>query len=373
MSAFVPLTIPNPPGTTNFNTQAAYIGEIAQSMAASGMSYLNALADLKELQFSQVGDLPAFNSIVWLGNTSGIGGRPISPTVDLNITSLQQQLSALVVPTAPSANINYTDPGYSSAMRDAMMAKLLNDLIYGGYGIDTNDELALWNRERDREALNAQAGIDEMKRISASTSFAMPQGSLYIGMQKARQEYMNKMSSVNREIALKRADIYVENRRFTLEKVLASEEQSISLYKQIQERALEVKRLTVTLAVALFEAGIRYFEGQQKALQAQIDAKVTAEKMKVELYQADTSAYATYVNALVSDANVQIANSRNVLERDKTAYESKVNIVKFQLQQLALTTENMKTINTFGAEFYKTGLGSTLSSLGGLTVQSTSA
>jgi hypothetical protein len=368
---YVPLTPPTVPTTTNFNNEAAYLSQWASSLANSGNSYLNALKDVKEIDFSQVGDLPTFSSIVWLGSTSGIGTRPISPTVDLDISDLQRQLAALVVPSPPSGNITYVDPGYSSAMRDAMINKLMNDLINGGYGIDVNDEFALWNRERDREALNAQANIDELKRQAASTSFVMPQGALYTALQKARQEYMNKLSSANRDIGLKRADLYVENRRFILEKVLASEEQSIALYNAVQNRALDIQRLTVQLSIALFEAGIRYYEGLTNALLKQIEAKVTAEEMKVKLYSADVSAYAAYVNALVADAQIQIANSKNILTRDTASYQAKVDITKFRLQQLALTVENMKTINTFGAEFYRTGLAAALSANSGLAVQST--
>lgn len=367
---YVPLALPAIPTTQNFTAAAQFLEETAAAVALSSNSYLSSLADLRDIDYSQVGDLPNYQSVVLLADMSAIGNRPVRPTVDLDITALQAQLSQLVVPVAPTTAFTYVDPGYNSLLRDTMIAKLLNDLINGGYGIETNDEAALWNRARDREALETQANIDELRRTHAALGFTMPQGALYAAMQKARELQLAKNSSVNRDIGLKRADLYVDNRKATLERVLKTEDQSQALYNAIQSRALETASVQVKLAVALFEAGIRYFEGTLKSLLAQIEAKVTAEKMKVDLFGADVTAYAAYVNAIATQGQIAIANSRLAAERDKTAYMGRVEIVKFRLQELMATVEKNRSINQFGVEFFRTGLGASLQGINGLAVQS---
>lgn len=369
MTDYIPLVAPTVPSTANYNTQAAYLASWNTNIAVSANSYLASLADLKQIDFSQVGDLPAFSSFTLLADMTAIGNRPVRPNVDTDISDLQAQLARLVVPPAPTTNFSYTDPGYSSALRDATIAKIMYDLLNGGYGIDPNDETNLFNRERDREALVTQMNIDEVKRQAASTSFPVPQGSMYMAIQKARQEQMAKLSSVNRDIGIKKADLYVDNRRFIIEKALASEEQSIGLYNAMQNRALEVAKVSVQLTIALFEAGYKYFEGQLRAILSQIEAQVKAEEMQVQLYASDVAAYTSYVNAVATQARVTNDNARLLLERDKTAYLGRVETVRFRLQQLLATIENAKTINQFGAEFFRTGLGASLSSLNGLAVQ----
>ena len=370
MSDYVPLELPEMDEDADFADAANFLEESAKAIAESANSYISSLADMRELEFSQVGDLPDYNSAVLLADMTAIGNRPVRPTVDLDISDLQEQLLRLTVPAAPTATFSYTDPGYSSLLRDTMVAKLLDDLIYGGYGIEPADEAALWNRERDREALETQANIDELRRSHASLGFTMPQGALYAAMQKARELQLAKNSSVNRDIGLKRADLYVQNRQATLEKVLKSEDQSQALYNAIQARTLEAAQVQVKMALALFEAGFRYFEGQLKSLLAQIEAQVTAEKMKVDLYAADVNAYSAYVNAIASQGQIAVQNSKLLLERDKTDFAGRVDIVRFRLQELMATVEKNKSINQFGAEFFRTGLGAAMQGISGVAVQS---
>lgn len=369
-SEYVPLSLPVPTGTQNFTTAAQFLEQSAQAIAVSGNSYIADLTDLKAIDFSQVGDLPAFNGPILATYLVGVGDRPVRPTVDTNFQYLLDRLNALAAPATPTPTFSYTDPGYSSAMRDAMSAKLLNDLLNGGYGIDTIDEVTLWNRERDREVLLMQGEIEEIRRQAAAMSFPMPQGVLFAQLEKARQKYMEKISSANRDIGLKRADLYVQHRQRTLENVLKTEDQSIGLYNAIQGRALEAAQVLVKMTLAIFEAGMRAFELQISALLKQITAKVDVAQMSVQLYASDVNAYAAYVNALATQSRVAMESSKMTFERDKTKYLSNVEIVRFRLEQLKATVEKSRQINEFGVEFFRTGLGAAMSGINGLAVQS---
>lgn len=370
--AYQPLVMPTlaSSGTDgpNFSDTANFIRDTSTALAVSGDSFLSAMASLSAIEFSQVGDLPAFTSVALLADMTAIGNRPTRPTIDQNFQYLLDRINTLAVPAEPTVTFDYSDPGYASAMRDVMISKLLYDLVNGGYGIEVEDELALWNRERDREALAAQAAVDEVRRQAAATGFGMPQGVLFLAMQRAKQEQMMKNSSVNRDIGLKRADLYVANRQATFAKVLESEEQSISLYNAIQNRTLDAAKVTVQMTIALFEAGIRFFELQMEALLKQIQAKGEVAKVQLGLYSADVQAYAAYVNAIATTAQITVENSRLLLDRDKASYQGRVDIIKMRLEQLKTTVENMRNINQFGVEFFRTGLGAALSGINGLAV-----
>lgn len=373
--AYTPLTLPTL-SLTGQSTDVAAVGNWATACASrvneSAQGFLTDLADLGAIEFSQVGDLPALNSIVWLGTAIGAENKPQRPSLTIsNLTELLSRLNQLVPPEAPNATYTYTDPGYSSILRDPVMQKLLTDLVQGGYGIEVADEEALWTRAREREANTYTAAIEEIRRNATQSGFPVPPGSLQKRLDAAAQEYAAKVSSINRDIALKRADMYVENRRFIIEKVLESEQQSIALYNAIQNRAADIARLNVELAVSLFDAGIRLFRMKQEAILAEVDAPLRVNQQLVSLYSADVSAYAALVNATAQQAQVDIANSRNILQRDIASHQSRVDIVRFRLQQLAATIEKNRDIYKYGVDYFRTALGTAMSNVNGLAVQTT--
>lgn len=361
---------PSGSDTQNYANTASYLANSANVIAQEATSFLNQLNDLKAIDFAQVGNLPQLDSIVWIGDMAGLGDRPVRPNIEVaNFSSLLAKLEALTPPASPTEDFSYTDPGYASILRNPFIAKLLDDMQNGGYGIETSDELNLWNRAREREVLAAQANIDEARRQASYTSFPMPQGTMNVAIAKARQDALAKNSSVNRDIALKRADLYVQNRQFILDKVLQSENQSIELYNAVQNRALQVARTQVELAISLFDAGIKYFVAQQEAILKQIEAGVENSRLITTIFASDVQAYSAFVNSVVSAAGITVANSRNVLQRDIAEHTARADIVRFQLQQLGLNLTKNTDINKYGTEFYRTALGSVMNGINGLAVQ----
>lgn len=369
---YTPLTLPTMPSNPNYSQTANWLSSTASAITNAAASFMQDLADLKALDFSQVGDLPTFDASVLFGSITGVGDRPVRPTIQVaNLDALFQRLGQITPPEAPITDFTYTDPGYASILRDPLLQKLLLDLVNGGYGIEPSDEDALWTRTRDREAQIYAANVEEIRRQAAQGTFAVPQGSMQAQLERAAQEYASKISAASRDIALKRADMYVQARQFTIEKVLASEDQSIGLYNAIQSRALIAAQTEVQMAIALFDAGIKVFQAQIDSVMAQIDAPLKVNQQLVALYAADVSAYAAFVNAVATAADVDIRNSRNKLDRDISQHQSRTEKVRFMLQQLALTTELRKEINRYGTEYFRTALGSAMNGINGLAVQTT--
>jgi hypothetical protein len=369
--AYTPLVIPTMSSSNpNFQDTANWLSSAAYKVNESAQSFLTDLVDLGAIDFAQVGDLPAFDSVVWTASTAGIGATPTRPVLQVtNMQGLLDRLAQLTPPEAPDADFTYTDPGYASVLRDPLMQKLLVDLVSGGYGIETTDEEALWQRAREREAAGMNAAVSEALRVSASTGFPLPQGAQQKAVARAQQEYADKISSLNRDIALKRSELYLQSRQFTIEKVLASEQQSIALYNAIQDRAMRIAQLQVELAIGLFNAGVTLFRSQQEAIIAQVDTPLRYNQQLLAAYNSDVQAYSALVNAVVQEAQVQIANSRNKLDRDVASHRSRTDIVRFRLQQLATTVEKNRDIYKYGVDYFRTALGAAMSNINGLAVQ----
>lgn len=191
--------------------------------------------------------------------------------------------------TAPTDTFAFAEKEYQSALLDALKAKLMYDLVNGGYGIETQDEAGLWERAREREMASMNAAIDDVSRQAAARGMMLPQGALNAAIQRAQQEALAKISSVSRDIAIKRADMYVENRKFTIQEVRQTEDMLIKMYGFMMERALNAAKALVELGIASFNAQLakhNYRLERYKAAASVYEALIRGQLAKVEQYKA---------------------------------------------------------------------------------------
>jgi hypothetical protein len=190
---------------------------------------------------------------------------------------------------SPTQEFNWSEEEYQSALLDATRAKILDDILNGGYGIDDDDERRLWDRARERELLNTATKLQEVARITAARGFTLPPGALYALEQEAQQSALEKNSSLSRDIAIKRGDMYVENRRFIIQEARQMEDMLIRYHGAMAERALNAARAQVEFGIALFNAQIAKFQArlEQFRAYAQVyEARVRAALAGVEIFKA---------------------------------------------------------------------------------------
>jgi hypothetical protein len=195
----------------------------------------------------------------------------------------------------PTNSFSYVDPGYTSPLADALVVKLLNDVQNGTYGIEPADEAALWARARDRAAQQGRAKAEEARRQMSQTSFPVPQSVMFDNIQREEQQIQEKLSETNRDILLKRSELYFEGRKFTLQEVRQYEQVRISLYNATQERALNMSKAQVELGIAVYDATVRNYNAQlegYKAEAAVFESRIRAELAKAEVYKAQVAAEA---------------------------------------------------------------------------------
>jgi hypothetical protein len=250
-------------------------------------------------------DAPSVDHLVFTGVREALAplNAPVRPTLTLpdaptfaniampTITDIVLPTLSAIAPTdaltEPSSLFEFSEAVYSSALLDSSKAKLLHDMENGGYGIETADEDALWARARDRELRNAAAASNEIARAMAARGFSLPPGAMLAQLASTNQEGAEKSSTVSRDIALKRADMYVENRKFTITEVRELEQLSINLHMGVMERALNVAKATTEFGIALF------------------NAKVSKFNVLMDGYKTKVAAYAEEVRAAVSQMEAQ--------------------------------------------------------------------
>ena len=243
---------------------------------------------------------------------------PEAPAVNLPVFAANAPLDDLLEPTS---HFSYDEAEYSSELLDAARIKLMDDLVNGGYGIDTQDEELLWGRARERELMDAETQIQEASRQAAARGMMMPPGALNAIIQRAQAASLEKTSSLSREVALKRADMYVENRKFTLQEVRQTEAMLLQFFNFAQERILNASKYMAEFGIQLFNAKVarfnarleayrgaaQVFETQLRGAMAGLEvykAKVEGARLTVEVQQMYVSLYNAQLQGLHSNVEL---------------------------------------------------------------------
>ena len=271
---------------------------------------------------------------------------PSVPTIDLPpaLTSLDFSFVAAVPDAA--FTFHFDEVAYSSALLDGVKAKLLHDLQHGGYGIEPGDEVALWERAREREAELASQELDTIRRDFASRGFLLPPGALFAATEGIRAKALAGAASLSRDVALKRADLLVENRQFTIQQAREVEALLVNMHMAAMERVLRAAQISAQFAVEVFRARLDKAKLRLEAIQTQAQTfrdAVAAEAQKVEIYRAQLQAELS---------KMEIDKNRVELYRAKlSGVEMLANIYRIQVQaaEAAINAERSK-VETYKAE-----------------------
>jgi gamma-glutamylcyclotransferase (GGCT)/AIG2-like uncharacterized protein YtfP len=270
---------------------------------------------------------------------------PAAPSVDIPVFNTTLPIDSIV---APTSSFSFVEQEYQSSLLDALKTKLMQDLVNGGYGIETQDELALWDRAMGRELRNTESAMQEAARQAAARGFALPPGAMFAQLEAARQDGMEKNSSASRDIALKRADMYVENRKFTIQQVKETEEMLITYFGYMMERALNAAKAVVELGVQVFNAKLaqaNYNLDKYKA-QAQVyevvlrAALANLEAYKIKIEGARLSADVQRIHAEVYRVQLEGVNAlANLYRTQMDGAKTRAEIERLRLDGFKLSVE----------------------------------
>lgn len=316
----------------------------AAGWVAQAQGFINQVANLANVEFSI--DLPTqlgfgLTDIVDDAQGQILARTPARPSFAAISASL---------PSAPAISFTEVDIDLLTALKQ----KLITDLEDGGYGIDTADELPLLQRTRDRETMIATSQDEEIVRAYAEGGFSYPPGAMAYARARAQEAAAMKISSVNRDIYLKRADQFVAARQFTMRESGSAQGLFINLQNAM---------------IAHSQALTAVYASQIQGYRAGIDGQAEVIRANLGIYQADVQAFAAVISAL-SDAyrlklnEVQLNNNWNV------------EVVRSRLQeaQVRLSAQsNSASIrlhgSTFGSNYYANIIAAALGSINSLAAQ----
>jgi hypothetical protein len=196
-------------------------------------------------------------------------GKPVAPTID-PLTPEEPAEPAIDAPVITDVE------SYAEGLRSALYAKLLADIQNGTYGIDPADEAALWQRARDRETLGMRDAIEQATEEYAAMGWSIPPGALKKGIDKIRKASYDNLGALNRDIIIKRADLYRDARKFAIEQVMALEKLLLD---------------TITARINAANLVVQKYMAQLKSWENRLELLKTNNQLTLEAYKSDIDAY----------------------------------------------------------------------------------
>lgn len=292
----------------------------------------------------QILDKPAALSATAPGTAPTVASvtLPASPTITLPDAPIMElmtlpSLPAISLPTfsavvpdgtslvAPSVGLVWSENYYDSTLLQDVTSRLTTMLL-GGTGIPAAIEQAIWDRGRAREDVVAAKAAQETYEEFSARGFKLPPGALAARMSEITQKNRELGSTYSREVAIKQAELEVENLKFSVSTGIQLEGQLMTYAGQYAARALEAAKTTVDVAINLFNAQVSLYNSRLQAYQTEAQVYrdlIQAESIKLEQYRTEIEA-----QKLIGEINVQAIQIYS--ERIK-ALLSSVELYKAQL------------------------------------------
>jgi hypothetical protein len=270
-------------------------------------------------------------------------------------------LSAVALPVddllAPTAVFTFAEAPYASILLDPLKAKLLDNLLNGGYGIEPADEIALFNRARDREVEAMMSRISDAGRAMAARGFPLPPGELSIHVDRAYQEMQDKVSDVSRDITLARNKLFVENRQFTVNQIRELEQITMNYWNSVQERAFNVARIAAEFAITVYNALIARYRARLEAskitsdVQLQMAQTETARvQATLEGYRGQIVAYEANLRRLIDPARLQVDLYGHDVDAARVTNDGTIARAQLQMKVLEATVQQNIQISNMTIE-----------------------
>jgi hypothetical protein len=216
---------------------------------------------------------------------------------------------ALAAPELPT--LNFVEEEYTSSLKTAAEAWLLDVVNNGGTGLASSVEQAIFDRALTREVEAARRNL-EVALDEFAPGFSRPSGALRARTDQLRAELQNRVDDLDRKILEEQARLAQTNTHFAITEGLRHEAVLLQHHNAIADRALNFAKAVVDSAVSIYNLKVVEYQARLDSYktEAQVFSElIRAAALEIERYKAELEAAKTAVdvdNALVSRYQAQI-------------------------------------------------------------------
>lgn len=201
---------------------------------------------------------------------------------------------------------SYAERDYVSPLNAAMVAKLINYVLYGSDGLDPNWESDMMSRNLVRDEKMMQLEIEKLADSAAAFGWDLPQGSLKATIDKALMEYYDKKQDQSLSIFIKQFESSFQNNQFTLTTSLQYESMMIAHFEAIENRALQAARAVTEFGISIYNAYVLRYNEYLAAIKMQMDVsfetariQTQVESLQLQVFLGNITLYRTNVDAIL--------------------------------------------------------------------------
>ncbi len=210
--------------------------------------------------------------------------------------------------------VNYLDtffPDISAALKSGSDQWLV-DTIANGRFVPADVEAAIWNRAKDREVAEASRAEQDIIDASAARGFPTPSGIVNATVSATREELTKKLTSINREMAIKAFDVANENTKFAIQQAVQLRVSFVSAMGDFIKTAMHQPNNAVEYAKTVLGARSTLYDAALKLYSTQIDEEKLRTSVALELNsqnlrrdEINTKETLDYWDARTKNATVQ--------------------------------------------------------------------
>lgn len=311
--------------TEKFETSQAYATQALESVNLLLDNLINASSALETLDEDVIFDEQGIDI-----DPDTLGPPPTVPDLETDFPTPPPQaefqtidISDLVEPSISNLLLPVVsiDPGqneYTSNLLSALTAKLLNDVVNGGTGLDPLIEADIWNRNYERDLQNHFDAMDRIADTWAKKGNPLPDGFLANLLMEEEINYSNKRADVSREIAIKQAELAQSNTHFAVQQGVAVETQLMTIANQFAERIFQASKAIMDSEIALYNAQLQSYRILTDIYQVLVTVRIEKAKGVVEIYKSQVQAYQAAVSAEAERVRAILLKSQTEMEIYKT-------------------------------------------------------
>lgn len=194
----------------------------------------------------------------------------------------------------------------NTAFDDTLIPVLRTNIstwLAGGTGLPDAIWENIWERDRSRERVAQRAARNKVLTEWAGRGFTLPSGPLDAALREVELELSLKEQTLSRDVAIKSAEMEVENLRFAFEKGITFIQVLAEIYAREAERSLQAAKATLEASLSVFNAEVELYKAKLQAYQTEASVfkeLVTAELARLDAYKAELEG-----QKLIGELNLQ--------------------------------------------------------------------
>lgn len=278
--------------------------------AASGYGWINDVTLAKDLDIPPPPELDGFSS----GELNSL----YQGTAD--------EIKAMLADGLTTFLTTYFPLGNELALAQAWVAKALST---GGTGLNATIEDQIWQRDRARVLRDAARAADQAMSTWAARGYSLPPGALVGQVAQINQDARDKIAAASRDVAIKQAEMEVENIRFAVEKAISMRTAAIQAAGDYIKTLALGPQLGVQLATSM------------------VDAKAKIAQTMTSFYEAQIAAQELPVKIAIAEGQLNMEGSKASLAAATAMTRNRTDVAVAAMQQVG--TQAAAALNSLSA------------------------